>query len=62
MGKNKENGEVLIEVDKRYFRPTEVDYLQGDASKAKEILDWEPKISFNSMISEMVQYDIKSIN
>ncbi len=62
MGKNKKNGEVLIEVDKRYFRPTEVDYLQGDASKAKEILDWEPKISFNSMISEMVQYDIKSIN
>ena len=62
VGKNKKNGKVLIKIDKRYFRPTEVEYLQGDARKAKKILDWVPKISLESMISEMVQYDIKSIN
>ena len=62
VGKNKKNCKLLIKIDKRYFRPTEVDYLQGDARKAKKVLDWVPKISLESMISEMVQYDIKLIN
>ena len=43
VGRNKENGKILIEVDKRYFRPTEVDYLEGDASKARQKLDWALK-------------------
>ena len=60
-GINKENGKVLVEIDKRYFRPTEVDFLEGDASKAKEKLNWTPKLSFEKMISEMVQRDIKSL-
>ena len=55
------NGKQLIQVDKRYFRPTEVDYLEGDFSKAREQLKWYPKISFKEMISEMVQSDINSI-
>jgi GDPmannose 4,6-dehydratase len=55
------NGRQLIQVDKRYFRPTEVDYLEGDFSKAKERLKWSPKISFKEMVSEMVQSDINSI-
>ena len=55
------NGRKLIQVDKRYFRPTEVDYLEGDFSKAKEQLKWSPKISFKEMVSEMVQSDINSI-
>ena len=62
LGKDTKNGKVLVEIDKRYFRPTEVDYLEGDASKAKEKLNWIPKISLESMISEMVQSDIDSFN
>ena len=55
------SGKVLIEIDKRYFRPTEVEYLEGDAKKAKDKLKWSPKISFEQMVSEMVQYDMRSI-
>ncbi|MDC0651852.1 GDP-mannose 4,6-dehydratase [Alphaproteobacteria bacterium] len=61
VGIDSKNGRKLIQVDKRYFRPTEVDYLEGDASKAKKQLNWSPKISFKDMISEMVQSDISSI-
>ena len=59
LGRDNKNGRILVQIDKRYFRPTEVDYLEGDASKAKEKLNWTPKISFEKMISEMVQSDIK---
>ena len=62
LGKDTKSGKVLVEIDKRYFRPTEVDYLEGDASKAKEKLNWAPKISLESMISEMVKSDIDSLN
>ena len=61
-GKDTISNKVLIEIDKRYFRPTEVDYLEGDAKKARQKLKWTPKISFKSMISEMVQSDIKSLD
>ena len=62
VGKDDANGKVLVQIDKRYFRPTEVNYLEGDASKAREKLGWSPKISLESMIAEMVQSDIKSID
>ena len=62
IGKDSKSGKVLIKIDSRYFRPAEVDYLEGDASKAKEKLNWAPKISLESMISEMVQSDIDSLN
>ena len=51
-------GDVVVEVDPRYFRPTEVDFLLGDASKAKKELGWEPEISFNEMVSQMVREDL----
>ena len=54
-----EKGGTLIEIDPRYFRPTEVDYLIGDASKAKKELGWEPKLSVDDLIKEMVASDIK---
>lgn len=57
-GFNKETGECLVEVDKRYFRPTEVETLLGDPSKAKEKLGWETKISLEEMVREMVEHDI----
>lgn len=54
-----EIGQCVVEVDPRYFRPTEVDLLVGDASKAKRLLNWEPKYTLDSMISEMVQSDVE---
>ncbi|SDN44775.1 GDPmannose 4,6-dehydratase [Desulfonauticus submarinus] len=48
----------IIEIDPRYFRPTEVETLLGDATKAKEKLGWEPKITFSDMIKEMVEQDL----
>lgn len=52
-------GDVVVEVDPRYFRPTEVDELLGDASKAKRQLGWDPRISFEEMISTMVKADLE---
>jgi GDPmannose 4,6-dehydratase len=50
-------GSIVVEVDAKYFRPTEVDLLIGDASKAKEKLNWVPKYNLSSLIKEMVQND-----
>jgi GDPmannose 4,6-dehydratase len=48
-----------VEIDQRYFRPTEVDYLQGDASKAKKVLKWEPKVTFKELARLMTDADMK---
>jgi GDPmannose 4,6-dehydratase len=53
-------GDVVVEVDKHYFRPTEVDYLLGDAGKAKEKLGWTPKHTLEELIKEMVEADIEN--
>ena len=53
------NNQDIIKVDPRYFRPTEVDTLLGDAAKAKERLNWTPKISFEKLVKEMVENDLK---
>ncbi len=52
-------GDVIIEIDSRYFRPTEVDTLIGDASKAKQSLGWNPRATFNELVSEMVREDLR---
>ncbi len=52
-------GNCVVRIDPRYFRPTEVETLLGDASLARERLGWSPKISFNEMVTEMVQEDLK---
>ncbi|MDA9562021.1 GDP-mannose 4,6-dehydratase [Gammaproteobacteria bacterium] len=54
------NGREVVRVDNRYFRPTEVETLLGNASKAKEKLGWTPKISFEELVTEMVREDLKS--
>ncbi|MDA8851539.1 GDP-mannose 4,6-dehydratase [Candidatus Pelagibacter sp.] len=56
-----ENKEI-IKIDINYYRPTEVESLLGDASKAKKDLGWEPKISFEELVKEMVEEDLKSIS
>ena len=48
-----------VEIDPRYFRPTEVDVLQGDPSKAKRVLAWEPKVTFKELSKMMVEHDMK---
>jgi len=58
-GIDKKTGKVIIEIDERYFRPSEVDLLIGDYSKAKKILGWEPKTKFEDLIKIMVDADIK---
>lgn len=52
-------GDVVVQVDPHYFRPTEVETLLGDPSKAKKELGWKPEISFEEMIAEMVEHDVK---
>ena len=52
-------GKNIIKIDPRYFRPTEVETLLGDASKAKKKLNWSPKISFKQLVKEMVDEDLK---
>ncbi len=54
---NIENGKVLIECKKRYFRPVEVDYLKANAKKAKRILKWSPKTSIDDLINEMIEHE-----
>ena len=58
-GIDKETGRIVIEVDPRYFRPTEVDSLLGDASKAREKLGWQPKITFQALVEEMAKHDLE---
>ena len=55
------SGRVLVEIDRRYFRPTEVDTLIGDASKARSKLGWHHKVSFNELVAEMVATDLKTV-
>jgi GDPmannose 4,6-dehydratase len=53
-----ENGNCIVEVDPRYFRPTEVETQLGDASKAKRLLGWTPKVSFDELVAEMARVDL----
>ncbi len=59
IGRRVDTGQIVIRIDPRYFRPTEVDQLLGDSTKAKQKLNWEPKISLNELISEMILEDSK---
>ena len=59
-GIDSKTGETLVEIDSRYFRPTEVDHLLGDASKAKKELGWQPRHTFEGMVVEMIKSDLAS--
>ena len=54
------DGQTVVRVDPRYFRPTEVDSLLGDARKARRKLGWRPRVSFKSLVTEMVREDLKA--
>ncbi len=61
-GIDADSGQVLIEIDPRYFRPTEVDLLLGDATKARNTLGWRPTISFDTLVADMVDSDLDLIS
>jgi GDPmannose 4,6-dehydratase len=56
-GVDADTGEILVKVDARYFRPAEVEYLIGDATKASDTFGWKPKTSFKELVKIMVQAD-----
>jgi GDPmannose 4,6-dehydratase len=59
VGIDMQSGKVLVRIDPRYFRPTEVDFLLGDASKARTVLGWEPEVSFQQLVESMVREDLQ---
>lgn len=61
-GKDNKTGKILVEVDPKYFRPTEVDMLIGDASKAKERLNWEPQYDLDALVKDMVDSDLHELD
>ena len=59
IGRCADSNEIVIKVDPRYFRPTEVDELKGDPSKAFKKIKWEPVTTLEELIREMIEYDQK---
>jgi len=59
IGRRADTNEIVVRIDKRYFRPSEVSQLMGDSSKAREKLGWKPKINLENLIEEMVNNDLK---
>ena len=60
-GLDAKTGDVLVAIDERYYRPTEVEYLLGDPAKARRLLGWSHKITFDRLVSEMVDEDMKTV-
>lgn len=60
VGLDASSGKTVVAIDKRYFRPAEVDFLQGDASKARKVLGWQPKVRFVELVDMMVDSDMKA--
>lgn len=60
-GIDKKTGKVVIEIDSKYFRPTEVDLLIGDASKAKKLLNWESKTTLEQLVEMMIKHDLNAV-
>ena len=61
IGMDTDTKEILVKIDPRYFRPTEVEELVGDPSKARKILGWKHKITFNQLVSEMMESDLEIV-
>jgi len=61
-GIDAKTGKIIVEIDKKYFRPAEVDILLGDASKAREKLGWKPSVSFHELIDMMLMAEFESLD
>ncbi len=62
VGYNAQNNNILVRVNPKFYRPSEIDYLLGDASKAREVLGWKPEICLNDLIKELIDYDQGKLN
>ena len=62
VGYNSLDKKILIRIDPKYFRPTEIDELRGDSRKARKELKWKPSIKFKDLVKKMVASDIKKIS
>ncbi len=62
VGRRADTNEIVVRIDSRYFRPTEVDQLLGDATKAQKKLGWSPKISLETLVEEMIENDLNESN
>jgi GDPmannose 4,6-dehydratase len=60
-GRDRRSGRVLLQIDPRFYRPAEVDLLQGDASKAASALGWQPKVRFEALVELMMRADLESV-
>src|SRR3546814_14176073 len=60
-GRDAESGAVLVEIDPRYFRPTEVDLLLGNPTKARDMLGWSATTQFKELVAEMIKSDLESV-
>lgn len=60
-GIDKKTGKVRLKINKKFYRPAEVDLLIGDASKAKLKLNWEPKVKFSELVAMMVEHDLRTL-
>ena len=58
VGRRKDNNQIVIKIDKKYFRPCEVNSLIGDATKAREKLNWQPKTTLEELVSDMIKNDL----
>ena len=58
-GINKKTGKTVVAIDPRYYRPAEVDHLEGDPSKARRVLGWKHTYELKDLVKEMVQADVK---
>ena len=61
VGIDASNDKIIIKIDKKYYRPTEVESLLGDSSKAARQLNWKPKITFDELVKEMIMFDYNKI-
>jgi GDPmannose 4,6-dehydratase len=62
VGRNADSGAVVVRIDKRYYRPTEVDQLLGDPSKAREKLGWKPTVLFDQLVKIMTEADLRLLD
>ena len=59
-GYNTKNDKTLVKINTKYYRPLEVPFLRGDSSKARELLDWKPEISFIELVNVMMKHDLEN--
>ena len=60
-GIDRATGKVIVDIDSKHFRPTEVDFLRGNSSKARRELKWKNKINLNKMIADMIDFELNNL-